>query len=69
MRAASSPHIRIAISGWRYPPWRGTFYPKKLPQRAELEFASKILSVIEINGTFYALQRPESYTPTSTTAR
>jgi uncharacterized protein YecE (DUF72 family) len=53
--------IRVGISGWRYPPWRGTFYPKNLPQRAELEFAAKILSIIEINGTFYALQRPESY--------
>jgi uncharacterized protein YecE (DUF72 family) len=57
----SSPRIRIGISGWRYAPWRGTFYPKKLPQRAELEFASAILSVIEINGTFYSLQRPQSY--------
>jgi uncharacterized protein YecE (DUF72 family) len=53
--------IRIGISGWRYPPWRGTFYPDDLPQRAELEFASGKLPVIEINGTFYALQRPESF--------
>jgi uncharacterized protein YecE (DUF72 family) len=57
----SAPRIRIGISGWRYKPWRGTFYPKDLPQRAELEFASKILPIIEINGTFYSLQRPESY--------
>jgi len=53
--------IRIGISGWRYPPWRGTFYPQGLPQRSELEYASKLLSIIEINGTFYSLQRPESY--------
>jgi len=53
--------IRIGISGWRYPPWRGTFYPRALPQRAELQFAATVFSVIEINGTFYSLQRPESY--------
>lgn len=55
------PQIRVGISGWNYPPWRGVFYPKKLPQRRELEFASRRLSSIEINGSFYALQRPESY--------
>jgi uncharacterized protein YecE (DUF72 family) len=53
--------IRIGISGWRYPPWRGTFYPKGLPQKNELPYASSILSSIEINGTFYSLQRPTSY--------
>ena len=52
---------RIGISGWRYEPWRGTFYPKDLPQRAELEYASAHLPVIEINGSFYSLQLPESY--------
>jgi uncharacterized protein YecE (DUF72 family) len=52
---------RIGISGWRYEPWRGTFYPKDLPQRAELEYASAHLPVIEINGSFYSLQRPQSY--------
>jgi uncharacterized protein YecE (DUF72 family) len=57
----STPRIRIGISGWRYQPWRGTFYPEDLPQRSELEYASNILSIIEINGTFYSLQRPESY--------
>jgi uncharacterized protein YecE (DUF72 family) len=57
----ASSRIRIGISGWRYKPWRGTFYPKKLPQRAELEYASTVLPVIEINGTFYSLQRPASY--------
>jgi uncharacterized protein YecE (DUF72 family) len=53
--------IRIGISGWRYPPWRGVFYPKGLPQRLELEHASRALSTVEINGSFYSLQRPESY--------
>ena len=53
--------VRIGISGWRYPPWRGVFYPKGLPQRAELEHASRTVSTIEINGSFYSLQRPESY--------
>ena len=53
--------IRIGISGWRYKPWRGPFYPEDLPQRAELEYASRIFPAIEINGSFYSLQRPESY--------
>jgi uncharacterized protein YecE (DUF72 family) len=53
--------IRIGISGWRYAPWRGPFYPPGLPQRAELEFASRHFPTIEINGSFYSLQRPESY--------
>ena len=53
--------IRIGISGWRYPPWRGVFYPEGLAQHRELEFASGAMPTIEINGTFYSLQRPESY--------
>jgi uncharacterized protein YecE (DUF72 family) len=53
--------IRIGISGWRYPPWRGVFYPKDLPQREELHYASRVLNTIEINGSFHSLQRPESY--------
>jgi uncharacterized protein YecE (DUF72 family) len=57
----AAARIRIGISGWRYPPWRGTFYPKSLPQHAELHYASRILPVIEINGSFYSLQRPSSY--------
>ncbi|MDQ1670487.1 MAG: hypothetical protein QOE40_2548 [Actinomycetota bacterium] len=55
------PQTRIGISGWRYPPWRGDFYPPGLAQRRELEFASRRMSSIEINGSFYSLQRPESY--------
>jgi len=53
--------VRIGISGWRYPPWRGVFYPKDLPQRRELEYASRRFPTVEVNGTFYSLQRPESY--------
>jgi uncharacterized protein YecE (DUF72 family) len=53
--------LRIGISGWTYPPWRGVFYPKKLPHRLELEFASRAFNSIEINGSFYSLQRPSSY--------
>lgn len=53
--------VEIGISGWNYQGWRGTFYPKKLPHHKELEFASRQLPSIEINGTFYSLQRPTSY--------
>jgi uncharacterized protein YecE (DUF72 family) len=53
--------LRIGISGWTYPPWRGVFYPEKWPQKRELEYASRQVNYIEINGTFYSLQRPESF--------
>ncbi len=53
--------IRIGISGWRYVPWRGTFYPKGLPQREELSYAAAHFRAIELNGSFYSLQRPQSY--------
>lgn len=53
--------LRIGISGWTYPPWRGVFYPGKLAQRLELHFASREFNSIEINGSFYSLQRPSSY--------
>ena len=56
-----SGELRIGISGWRYEPWRGAFYPKKLRQADELSFASRQLNFIEINGTFYSLQRPSSF--------
>lgn len=63
MAAPARPRgkIRIGISGWRYAPWRGVFYPKKLRQADELHFASRQFSTIEINGTFYSQQRPESF--------
>jgi uncharacterized protein YecE (DUF72 family) len=57
----ASGEVRVGISGWTYPPWRGVFYPPGLPHRLELEHAASLLSTIEINGSFYALQRPESY--------
>ena len=53
--------VRIGISGWRYAPWRGVFYPQALPQRCELAYASGVFSTIEINGSFYSLQSPQSY--------
>jgi uncharacterized protein YecE (DUF72 family) len=53
--------IRIGISGWRYEPWRGVFYPDGLPQHRELEYASRMFPTIELNGSFYSLQRPEYY--------
>ncbi len=53
--------VYIGISGWRYVPWRGVFYPKGLAQHRELEYAAGQLPSIEINGSFYSLQRPESY--------
>ncbi|MDP2311382.1 MAG: DUF72 domain-containing protein [Pseudomonadota bacterium] len=55
------PEVRVGISGWTYVPWRGTFYPPGLPQRAELAYASRQVGSIEINGTFYGLQRPASF--------
>jgi uncharacterized protein YecE (DUF72 family) len=56
-----SGSVYIGISGWRYVPWRGVFYPKGLAQHRELEYAAGQLPSIEINGSFYSLQRPESY--------
>ncbi|MPZ56095.1 MAG: DUF72 domain-containing protein [Rhizobiales bacterium] len=53
--------IRIGIGGWTYPPWRGVFYPPGLTQARELEHASRQLTSIEINGTFYGSQKPESF--------
>ena len=53
--------VLIGVSGWRYAPWRGVFYPDKLPQAQELRFASRMLPTIELNGSFYSLQRPEYY--------
>jgi uncharacterized protein YecE (DUF72 family) len=53
--------IRVGISGWRYEPWRGVFYPQDLVQRRELEYCGLHFPSVEINGSFYSLQRPESY--------
>jgi uncharacterized protein YecE (DUF72 family) len=54
--------IRVGISGWRYPGWRGSFYPGGLVHRLELTYAAQRFGAIEINGSFYSLQRPSSYT-------
>jgi uncharacterized protein YecE (DUF72 family) len=53
--------IRVGIGGWTYEPWRGAFYPPGLPHARELNYASRRLSTIEINGTFYRTQKPESF--------
>ncbi len=53
--------IRVGVGGWVFAPWRGTFYPKSLPQARELEYASRHLTSIEINGTFYGSQKPASF--------
>ena len=57
----SEGKIRIGIGGWTYPPWRGSFYPEKLPQSKELEYAASHLGAIEINATFYGRQIPKSW--------
>ena len=53
--------IRVGVGGWTYAPWRNNFYPAGLVQRRELEYASRRLSAIEINGTYYGAQRPSTY--------
>jgi uncharacterized protein YecE (DUF72 family) len=53
--------VRVGIGGWTYPPWRGVFYPNKLPQAKELEYASRAMTAIEINATFYGRQKLQSW--------
>lgn len=53
--------VRVGTSGWRYAGWRGDFYPAGLPQRRELEYIGEHFSTLELNGSFYSLQRPASY--------
>jgi len=60
--------VRIGIGGWTYPPWRGVFYPDKLAQTKELEYASRRLGAIEINATFYGRQSPKSWQKWADTA-
>jgi uncharacterized protein YecE (DUF72 family) len=56
------PHpIHIGVGGWTYAPWRGTFYPPDLKQAEELAFASRALTAIEVNGTYYRTQKPETF--------
>jgi uncharacterized protein YecE (DUF72 family) len=59
--AVTGGRLFIGTSGWRYASWRGDFYPKDLVQRRELEYLSRQLNSVELNGSFYSLQKPESY--------
>ncbi|HEU0222079.1 MAG TPA: DUF72 domain-containing protein [Paracoccaceae bacterium] len=61
MQKGAEARIRIGVGGWTYEPWRGSFYPDGLAQKRELEYASRKLTTIEINGTFYGSQKPESF--------
>ena len=61
MTTKSLGEIRVGIGGWTFEPWRGVFYPKGLSQKRELEYASRQLTSIEINGTYYGSQKPESF--------
>ena len=53
--------IRVGIGGWTYEPWRGVFYPPKLPQAQEIAFATQAMTAIEVNGTFYSRQSPKTF--------
>ena len=53
--------IRVGIGGWKFEEWRGVFYPEGLPQARELEFASRALTAIEINGTYYSTFKPDAW--------
>ena len=57
----SAPVTRVGIGGWTFEPWRGVFYPKGLKQAEELSYASRKLTSIEINATFYRTQSPQSF--------
>lgn len=58
---AKRGNIRVGVGGWTFEPWRNTFYPKGLPHKDELGFASRALTAIEINGTFYRSQKPATF--------
>jgi len=59
--ACRDSRIRVGIGGWTYAPWRNNFYPDKLVQRRELEYASRHVNTIEVNGTYYGAQKPATY--------
>jgi len=61
MTRSNTPSIRIGIGGWTFEPWRGVFYPEGLAQRRELDYAASKLTSIEINGTYYGSQKPDSF--------
>jgi uncharacterized protein YecE (DUF72 family) len=58
---AAGGRIRVGVGGWTYEPWRGTFFPKGLPHHQELAYASRVLTAIEVNGTYYRTLKPESF--------
>jgi uncharacterized protein YecE (DUF72 family) len=60
-KSGASGAIRIGVGGWVFPPWRGVFYPDDLAQKNELSYASRKLTAIEINGTYYGSQKPETW--------
>ena len=60
-QADSPPRMRVGIGGWTFEPWRGVFYPEGLAQKRELEYASRQLTTIEVNGTFYGSQKPATF--------
>jgi uncharacterized protein YecE (DUF72 family) len=59
--AGAAPRIRVGVGGWTYEPWRDNFYPKGLPHKEELAYASRHLTAIEVNGTFYSTFKPETF--------
>ena len=61
MAGKTKSRIRVGVGGWTFAPWRGVFYPDDLAQKRELEYASRKLTTIEINGTYYGSQKPESF--------
>ncbi|EDP61787.1 hypothetical protein BAL199_23382 [alpha proteobacterium BAL199] len=61
MPSEAKQRVRVGIGGWTFEPWRGTFYPDGLIQKRELEYASRKLTTIEVNGTFYGSQKPETF--------
>jgi uncharacterized protein YecE (DUF72 family) len=61
MASQASARIRVGVGGWQFEPWRGVYYPDKLPQRRELEWSSRRLTAIEINATYYGSQKPDSF--------
>jgi uncharacterized protein YecE (DUF72 family) len=64
----SNGMIRAGIGGWTYEPWRGTFFPEDLAQKRELEFASRAVTAIEVNGTYYGSQKPATFAAWAKTA-
>ena len=58
---AKPTNVRVGIGGWTYEPWRDNFYPKGLAQARELEYASRQLTAIEVNGTYYSTMKPASF--------